>query len=35
MAGVEAQARVPLPKVRDDDWLIGEALSNLLVGMLR
>ncbi len=35
LAGVEAQARVPLPKVRDDDWLVGEALSNLLVGMLR
>lgn len=35
LAGVEAQARVPLPHIRPDHWLIGEALSNLLVGMLR
>ena len=35
LAGVEAQARVPLPQVRPDEWLVGEALSNLLVGMLR
>jgi hypothetical protein len=35
LAGVEARARVPLPQVRPDEWLIGEALSNLLVGLLR
>lgn len=30
-----SSAAVPLPQVRADDWLVGEALSNLLVGMLR
>jgi hypothetical protein len=28
-------AERPLPETRPDDWLIGEALSNLLVGLLR
>lgn len=28
-------ARVPLPAPHGDEWLVGEALSNLLVGLLR
>jgi hypothetical protein len=30
-----ARPRVPLPGPRDPGWLVGEALSNLLVGLLR
>lgn len=30
-----SRARVPLPAPHGDDWLVGEALSNLLVGLLR
>jgi hypothetical protein len=32
---VWSTATQPLPETRPDDWLVGEALSNLLVGLLR
>jgi hypothetical protein len=35
LTDTSARARIPLPVVRSDEWLVGEALSNLLVGLLR
>ncbi len=35
LSDAAAISALPLPELRPDDWLIGEALSNLLVGLMR